>query len=165
MPMPPDQIKAAIDDRLTVRWRKRLLEEMAAPIALIGIKQLAGRDFGRPVVVTLQELSNEELGALLIGAGMTLFRQGRLPVSIPGTETLCATLGLDDPSVGSGYYVSLGELFYFVQATEEGRLPDSHVKVDPQTEVTWLELAARESPEDAHRLRELAGRIREQFDL
>jgi len=74
MPMPKDQIEAAIDDRLVKRWRERCQHESAAPVCVIAIKQLPGRDFGQPVVCTCEDMPDEQLAGLLAGVSRLLFR-------------------------------------------------------------------------------------------
>jgi hypothetical protein len=65
--MTSDEIRAAIDDRLKLRWHKRLLDENAAPVCCIGIKQLQGPDWGVPVLCTLEEMPIDQLADLLLG--------------------------------------------------------------------------------------------------
>ena len=72
MPMPKEQIEAAIEDRLTVRWKKRCQEESAAPVCVVAIKQLPGKDFGVPVICTMDDMPNEQLAALLRGVAHQL---------------------------------------------------------------------------------------------
>lgn len=75
MAMPKEAIEAAIKDRLEIRWKKRCLDEMAAPVCVIGIKQLAGPDFGVPVVCTLDDMPTKELADLLFGISRQLRTQ------------------------------------------------------------------------------------------
>jgi hypothetical protein len=75
MSMHKEQIEAAIEDRLTVRWKKRCLDEMAAPVCVIAIKQLPGKDFGRTVVCTLEDMKDEELATLMAGVAHELMRR------------------------------------------------------------------------------------------
>jgi hypothetical protein len=74
MPMPKDQIAKAIEDRLCVRWKKQLLDENAAPVLVVGIKQLAGPSFGTPVVVTLEGMGDADLAVMLAGVVAELRR-------------------------------------------------------------------------------------------
>ena len=64
MAMPIDRIIAAIDERLKDYWYKHCVEEAAAPVCVIAIKQLAGPAFGRSVVCMLEDMTNEDLAEL-----------------------------------------------------------------------------------------------------
>lgn len=74
MPMPKEKIVEAIVERMTVRWFKLLVDEGAAPIAVIAIKQLPGKDFGTPVMCSLQDMDNDQLADLLLGISRRLRR-------------------------------------------------------------------------------------------
>lgn len=76
MSLTPEEIAAAIEDRLVQRWKSRCLEEEAAPICLIAIKQNKTRPgYGTPVVITTEDLPAEQLAALLQGAGNIMQRE------------------------------------------------------------------------------------------
>lgn len=75
MAMPKEAIEAAIEERLCIRWKKRCLDSAAAPVCLIGIKQLAGPEFGVPVVCTLEDMPTKELADLLFGISRQLWTQ------------------------------------------------------------------------------------------
>jgi hypothetical protein len=66
--MPKEQIELAIEDRLCRRWKERCLEENAAPVFILAIKQLAGPGYGRPVLVTTEDISDKMLADFLRGA-------------------------------------------------------------------------------------------------
>lgn len=76
MPMPKEAIDAAIDERLTVLWRRRCKEESAAPVCLISIKQLDGPDYSQPVVSCCENMPDDQLADLLLGISR-LLRAGR----------------------------------------------------------------------------------------
>lgn len=75
MPMTKEQIAFAIQDRLADRWRRRMTEEDAAPVCVIGIKQLAGPGYATPVLCCTEDMPNDQLADLLLGVSRMLRRQ------------------------------------------------------------------------------------------
>jgi hypothetical protein len=72
MSMSREDIERAIEERLVQRWRQRCLDEMAAPVAVIALKQLDGPGFGVPVLCMLEDMDNEQLADLLLRLGHIL---------------------------------------------------------------------------------------------
>jgi hypothetical protein len=74
--MRKEQIEAAIRERLEQRWKQRCIQELAAPVCVIAIKQMPGPNFGVPVVCTMEDMPNHDLAELLFGLYMELREMG-----------------------------------------------------------------------------------------
>lgn len=72
MAMTKHSIRRAIEERLCFRWKNRCQSEDAAPVAVLAIKQLEGRDFGLPVLCTMEDMDKNMLADLLEGVAKQL---------------------------------------------------------------------------------------------
>ena len=59
--MTKEQVWTAINDRLVGRWPARLREEGAVPIAVLAITQLGGPGYATPVVVAVEDITDQQL--------------------------------------------------------------------------------------------------------
>lgn len=75
MPMLPEEILAAIDERLLRDWPARLRKEMAAPLLVLGIKHLAGPNYGSVVLCTVEDIDTAYLSTLLQMVAISLRQQ------------------------------------------------------------------------------------------
>lgn len=75
MPMPRHEILRAIEDRLRYRWPKHFERENAAPLCVVGIKQLDNADYGTPVITMVEDMPTKDLAALLIGIASKLLEE------------------------------------------------------------------------------------------
>lgn len=75
MPMPRHAILTAIHDRLRHRWPQHFERENAAPLCVVGIKQLDNADFGTPVISMVEDIPPKDLAVLLIKIASDLLQE------------------------------------------------------------------------------------------